>query len=157
MSTFRRMLVLTALMFWLGGFMFYGAVVVPIVRVRLEGTPERSIITQRVTGWINLAGTLAVLVMFVDAYASSVKRNWSRWIAWLGMALPLPLLVWLHSEMSRQMADPTFYTREMSGFFTWHRAYLLLNTLQWLAGMTFTLFTLKSWRLEDQAQVSSIA
>ena len=35
MTILRRFLVLAALMFWQGGFMFYGAVVVPITRVRL--------------------------------------------------------------------------------------------------------------------------
>lgn len=152
MTTLRRTIVLVALMFWLGGFMFYGAVVVPIIRVRLEGNPERSMITQRVTGWMNLAGTLAVLAMFVDAYASPVKRNWPRWIAWVGMALPLPILVWLHSELSEQMADPLFYSREMTPFFRWHRGYLLLNTLQWLAGMFFVVFTIRAWRREDRGQ-----
>lgn len=132
--------------------MFYGAIVVPIMRAQLAGMPERSTITQRVTGWINLAGTVAVLVMFVDAYASSHKRNWPRWAAWIGMALPLPVLVWLHGVLSQQMADPLFYSRDLTPFQGWHRAYLLVNTLQWLAGMFFAVYSLRAWRQEDQGQ-----
>jgi hypothetical protein len=157
MTTFRRTLVLLALMFWLGGFMFYGAVVVPIVRAKLEGMPERSTITQRVTGWINLSGTLAVLVMFVDAYASTVRRNRARWIAWVCMTLPLPVLVWLHSRLSQQMADPLFYTKSLATFQPWHQAYLILNSLQWLAAVIFTVLTVRAWRLEDRTSSQDLA
>src|SRR6187200_1173963 len=99
MTTTRRFVVLLSLMFWQGGFMFYGAVVVPIVRERLGENPERSIITQKVTGWMNLAGTLAVLAMFLDVWLGGSAQRRRRWLAWLGMALPLPIVVWLHAEM----------------------------------------------------------
>ena len=154
MTTTRRFLVLTALMFWLGGFMFYGAVVVPIVRETLPG-PERSTITRDVTAWMNLVGTIAVLVMFVDVWAGgSAARKW-RWVAWLGMTLPLPLLVWLHGEMSRQMMEPGFHRTDIRPFLTWHRVYLLTNTAQWFAGMIFVALSLRAWRAEDSVMGSS--
>jgi len=148
MKTLRRFLVIVALMFWQGGFMFYGAVVVPIVREKVVGK-ERGEITRDVTTWMNLAGTVATLAMFVDVWAAGqTNRRW-RILAWLGMALPLPLLVWLHGEMSRQMSDPTFYQMGIQPFFSWHRAYLLTNTFQWLAGMAFVALSLRTWRAED--------
>jgi hypothetical protein len=149
MTNLRRFLLIFALMFWQGGFMFYGAVVVPIVRESLPG-PERSIITQKVTQWMNLAGTAALLVMFVDVWAGgSSGRRW-RWIAWAAMVAPLPVLVWLHGEMSRQMHDPLFYQTDVRPFLLWHRAYLLCNTFQWLAGMVFTMLTVRAWRADDR-------
>ena len=149
MTILRRFLVLAALMFWQGGFMFYGAVVVPITRARLA---EPSLITRDVTQWMNLVGTLAVLLLFVDVWAGerSVKR-W-RWVTWLGMAAPLPLLVWMHVKMSSQMALPEFSRSSMTSFLgSWHRLYLIVNTFQWLAGMAFTVLSLRAWRAEDAA------
>jgi hypothetical protein len=150
MKILRRFLLIVALMFWQGGFMFYGAVVVPIVRVKIAGK-ERSEITRDVTQWMNLAGTVAVLVMFSDVWAGGpTARRW-RWLTWLGMVLPLPILVLLHGEMSRQMMDPTFIQTGVMRFLSWHRAYLLCNTFQWLAGMAFVLLSLRAWRAEDAA------
>src|SRR5262249_10459368 len=126
MTITRRFLVLVALMFWLGGLMFYGAVVVPIVRAQLIG-PERSLITQRVTGWINFAGTIAILLMFAEVWAASASR-W-RWLAWAGMALPQLAVIWLHRELSHQMTAGLHRT-ESAGFLVWHGIYLACNTVQ---------------------------
>src|SRR5262245_54943571 len=149
----RRFLLILALMFWQGGFMFYGAVVVPVVRSQLEGRPERSTITQHVTQWMNLAGTAAILVSFADVWASPLDRKRWRWIGWLGMALPHPIVVVLHHFMSQQMAVPGFHSSDIASFLTWHRIYLLNNTVQWLSGMVFVVHTIKSWREEDRAGV----
>jgi len=145
----RRFLVVLALLFWLGGFMFYGSVVVPTIREVLADIPPRGAITQRVTGWMNLAGTLALLLMFVDTYASPVRRQRWRWLAWLGMMLPHLALIWMHREMSHQMRLPEFHHSDMTPFMMWHRAYLLISTVQWAAGMAFVFLTLCQWRRED--------
>lgn len=146
----RRFLVVLALMAWQGGFMFYGAVTVPVTRAKLEGRPERSIITQKVTQWMNLIGTAAILAMYADCWASPLKSRRWRWIVWLGMALPHPLLLWLHLKLSDQMAAPGFHTSNLAGFSHWHRAYLMVNTLQWAAGMAFVVLSLRAWREEDR-------
>jgi hypothetical protein len=156
MRLLRRFLSLFALLFWLGGFMFYGAVVVPIVRANVVD-PNPGVITQKVTQWMNLAGTLAVLVVFVELWAGQEFLKRWRWIAWLGMALPQPILVWMHHEMSRQMLAPDFFRSDLSSFLSqWHRPYLLLNTIQWAAGMAFIGLSLKVWRAEDQALQAAV-
>ena len=109
MTITRRFVIVLALVFWQGGFMFYGAVTVPVMRARLDAKPDRenrSKITQQVTQWMNLAGTLALLGMMADVVASPSGRKRRRWVAWLVMAVPHPALVMLHREMSRQMALP---------------------------------------------------
>jgi len=153
----RRFLVVLALMFWLGGFMFYGAVVVPIVRSELGELPQRSTITQKVTGWMNLAGTLALVVMFVNAYASPVGRQRWRWVAWVSMVLAHLVLIWLHRVMTDQMRVPGFHRSDIRPFLIWHRAYLLTNTVQWFAGMAFTVLSLRQWRREDQGEPGASA
>ena len=152
MLLMRRFLVVIALMFWMGGFMFYGAVVVPTNRIELKDMPQRGTITQKVTEWMNFAGTLALLVLFVDAYASSAGRQPWRWIAWRGMMIPHLFLIWLHNELTKQMTAPGFHQSDMKGFLIWHRVYLITNTVQWFSGMVFLALTLRQWRREDRGE-----
>ena len=52
----RRMVLLVSLMFWQGGFMFYGGVVVPVGGRILGSETRQGFITQSVTNYLNLAG-----------------------------------------------------------------------------------------------------
>lgn len=149
----RRFLLLLALMFWQGGFMFYGAVTVPIVRAQLGPGPSRSMITQQVTQWMNLIGTLAILAMFADLWASPVERKRWRWVAWLAMALPQPAVILFHRQLSHQMAASGFQSSDMTGFLVWHRLYLSMNAIQWLGGLAFALLSIRAWRDADRMQL----
>jgi len=151
MAMTRRFVVLLALMVWQGGFMFYGAVTVPVTREKLDDVPVRSAITKRVTQWMNLIGTAAILAMYADLWLSAAAHKRRRWLAWLGMAVPHPLLLWLHIRMSSQMAVPEFHHGNPATFSPWHQAYMIVSTVQWLAGMVFALLTLRAWREEDRA------
>lgn len=155
MTLARRFLVVLALMFWQGGFMFYGAVTVPVTREVLRGRAEPSQITEQVTQWMNLIGTVAILVKFLDCWSSPLLRRWWRWAGWLILAAPQPVIVWMHREMSGQMSAPGFHGSNMHSFHHWHQVYLLLNTLQWLGGMIFLIQSIKSWRMEDMAPSKS--
>jgi len=150
MLLIRRFLVVLALMFWMGGFMFYGAVVVPTNRIELKDMPQRGTITQHVTEWMNFAGTLALLVLFVDTYASAAGSQRWRWVCWAGMVIPHLFLIWLHRELTKQMSAPGFHQSDIKGFLIWHRVYLITNTVQWFAGMVFLGLTLRQWRREDR-------
>jgi hypothetical protein len=148
MVLLRRFLVTLGLLFWQGGFMFYGAVTLPIIRDLFPG--ESSFVTRRVSMTINLAGTLAILLMFIDLYASSAPSKRWRWLVWLVIALPQPVLVWMHREMSTQMLH-TGFNSGIEGFMLyWHKPYLYLSSLQWLAAMIYIWLSLKAWRAEDK-------
>src|SRR5260370_34634890 len=148
MFILRRFLVLFALMFWQGGSVFYGAVVVPIVRAQLD-QPERGLITQRVTQWLNFAGTIALLLLFADVWASSLASKRWRWLAWAGMALPNLAIVWLHHEMSRQMAATGNVRSRQHSFLSLHMLYLFHNVVQWVAALVFAVLSLRAWQAED--------
>lgn len=148
MVLLRRFLVTLGLVFWQGGFMFYGAVTLPIIRDLFS--TEASFVTRRVTLGLNLAGTVAILLMFIDLYLSPLASKRWRWLVWLVMALPQPVLVWTHREMSAQMLQ-TGFRPSLEGFMAnWHRIYLGLSTLQWLAAMIYMWISLRAWRNEDQ-------
>ena len=70
MILLRRFLVLVALMFWLGGFTFYAAVVVPVGQEDLGSHLEQGFITRQVTKYLNLSGAIALLLLAWDVVAS---------------------------------------------------------------------------------------
>src|SRR4249920_597526 len=91
----RRFLVLAALMFWQGGFVFYAGVVVPIGTEVLGSPSEQARITRRVALYLNASGAVALVLFLWDCAAVRVGRGvyWGRWLAWLSMAVALALLI----------------------------------------------------------------
>jgi hypothetical protein len=145
----RRSLVLAALMFWQGGFTFYGAVVIPVGLHEIGRLQSR--VTGPVTGWLNLAGLVALVPFAWDAFRRRAPTGWRRLvcrIAWLGMAATLGLLFVLHSLLAQAMdagtsfADPHFQTL--------HRAYLWVGTAQWGCAVVYAVGSLAAWRAEDR-------
>ena len=56
MRLLRQFVLLVSLMFWQGGFMFYGGVVVEIGGRLLGSETQQGFITQSATNYLNLAG-----------------------------------------------------------------------------------------------------
>lgn len=149
----RRFLVLAALMFWQGGFIFYASVVVPIGQDQL-GHFDQGLITRRVTNYLNLAGAVALVVLAGEAALisdSSKLRRWGRWAAWAGMALLLAALVWLHPRLEQLIDLDQERLVDRAAFRPLHRTYLWLSTVQWAIAIIYTLLILRGWREEDRA------
>jgi hypothetical protein len=154
MIVLRRFLVLAALMFWQGGFTFYAAVVVPVGQHVLGSHLEQGLITRRVTPYLNLAGTVALLALAWDTAATrdpTVHRRWWRWLAWAGMLLTLGALAWLHPRLDGLLEPHSGRILDRGSFRTGHRWYLWLSTVQWALGIAYGLATLAAWRAEDGA------
>jgi hypothetical protein len=124
------------LAFWLGGFTFYSAVVIPILHEDLGSALEAGLITQRVTNWLNLVGIVAVgtawLVLFLT-WRPEERSRWSGRIA-LGLlsatTLGLMALLALHPVLDRRLQEGA-----MKRFYTWHQAYLWISTVQWAVNL----------------------
>jgi hypothetical protein len=147
----RRFLVLAALLFWQGGFTFYGAVVIPV------GLREFGRLQARVTGpvtwWLNVAGLVALLLFAWDLFPHRDRAGWRRVagrIAWLGMAATLGVLFVLHGLLTHEMDAGTPSTD--GHFQLLHRAYLWIGTAQWVCALVYAGTTLAAWRREDQQQ-----
>jgi hypothetical protein len=149
---FRRFLVLAALMFWQGGFVFYASVVVPIGQQVLASHFHQGLITRRVTNFLNLAGAIALLPMAWDAISSTDRsryRSW-RWLSWLVMFLALGVLVWLHQLMDELVDVNSMQLFDQKLFRSEHRAYLWVSTAQWASSSLYAVLTLYAWSNEDR-------
>src|SRR5215207_8541202 len=93
-------------MFWQGGFTFYSAIVVPVGR-GLDAF-HQSLVTQRVTHYLNAAGVVAVIVLVWEGMAaadsSTGRRRW-RWGLVAVMGVGMAILIPLHFHLDTYMAS----------------------------------------------------
>jgi hypothetical protein len=139
----RRYLAMAALFFWQGGFVFYASVVVPVGQEAV-GRESQASITQEVTNWLNISGTVAVGLLLLECLAArdpSRSRYWTRFALWLVMTITLGLLYWLHSLLERSLGTDRFHTL--------HRLYLWTHTIQWAAAVVYLGLAILAWRAED--------
>lgn len=126
---------------WFGGLTFYAAFVVPIGTDQI-GSVGQGLITQQVT--IRLNGIAVIFLGFWlwDGIASRTWRHFSFGL-WVLQAAVLVLLALLHWKMSGLLNLEDATADPPSGFYGWHRAYLILTTIQWLIGLVMGLAALQ--------------
>ncbi|MBI3823479.1 MAG: hypothetical protein HY289_12490 [Planctomycetes bacterium] len=154
MTLTRRFLLLTALMFWQGGFLFYAAVVIHVGRIVLGSHLQQGFITQSVTNYLNLGGAIALSIWgwdVVSARDSHVRRRRFRVGLWLLLVLTLGILTRLHVRMDEMLAVEPMRVVDPDAFYGLHRWYLHISTVQWVASLVLTALTLLAWRREDSA------
>jgi len=135
-----RFLVVSAIAFWLGGFTFYAAVVVPVGADVLGSHQVQGFVTQQVTNWLNVAGVCALPILFVNALVFSRHRaGWLRWLSLLtliAMSLVEVELIALHPVLDRLLvASPHRQILEQGRFDRLHDVYLISTTVQWFIGL----------------------
>jgi hypothetical protein len=144
-------LVIAALMYWMGGFTFYAAVVVPIGTEVLGSGARQGEITRQVAPLINWAGAVALVLFTLDIVAT---RRWRliRWLAWAGMAVCLIALIALYPHLDRMFHGEEAYLDSRAAFRPWHRAYLWTISIQWGFAVAFTLLSVAAWRAVDRVE-----
>src|SRR5947209_1543756 len=149
-----RFLVLAALMFWIGGFTFYAAIVVPIGTDVIGSKAGQGEITRQVAPDINWSGAVALAIFAVDIAMTRSARGWrwGRWLSWLGMAVCLVVLMILYPRLDQMFHGAEAYLDDRAAFRPWHRAYLWTITVQWTFAILFAILTLAAWRCEDRVQ-----
>ena len=124
-----RFFAIIVLAFWMGGFTFYAVVVIPL-GTRVLGSSEQGLLTQQVSVWINWIGVVALAILFLSAWRS-------RWAfaTWLVMAAAQIALLWLHPHLDKLIDKSAQAVVDHGQFYQWHRAYLIVATIQWLAAV----------------------
>lgn len=144
-SLWRRFLVLSALAFWLGGFTFYAAVVVPVGQAVLRPSSSQAFVTQIVTHFLNGACVLALAALLWEMIASRNERLRLRWLTWTGILISLAALVWLHSRLDVYLDVETHTIQDRDAMWPIHRLYLGISTFQWLCGVVHAWSLLAAW------------
>ena len=158
----RRFVVLAAWSFWLGGFVFYTAVVVPISMRVLERHPHmpkrtQGFVTREVATSLNVTGAAALAVFAVETLGTRRAAGRLAWAQALCVALMTAGLVWLvllHPRMDEFLDSATEEVSDRSAFYALHRQYLWVSTLQFGVGVVYLLLLPAAWRREDRAPPS---
>src|SRR5947208_516562 len=147
MRFIRRFLVLAALMFWQGGFVFYAGVVVPIGTEVLGSAQEQGRITRRVAVWLNYTGAFALVPFMWDGYLDRRTRSArrGRLATWFVMAGAQVLLFLLYPTLDAMFDPDAVHISNRPSFRTLHRIYLWVSSVQWVAGVAFAALTLWVW------------
>jgi len=153
-TVLRRLLLLLALMIWQGGFMFYGAVVVPVGAEVLGSHREQGFVTQAVTNYLNVAGAVALVLWGWEEAARSgmVNGRRRRRVGWAVLVVLLGVLAWLHQRLDNLFVVDEFHIIDGQTFRRLHQWYLILSTIQSGGAVVLTGWTIQAWRDEDAAR-----
>ena len=148
------MALIVTLMFWQGGFMFYGAVVVPVGSEVLGSHREQGFVTRSVTNYLNGAGVLCLAVWCWDVFQgrrTGSKWHRLRWILWATLAAALALQGWLHLRLDELLDPQAFHILDRHGFNRLHQWYLIISTIQWIGAIVLAVLTIWAWKENDAA------
>lgn len=137
-ETTRRFLSIAGLALWLGGVVFYGAVVVPTAHDVLGSHREIGFVTRKVTGSLNWIGAATLALLLWNTAAEAPRRTRRNRIA-LGITLGILLAGLIAHFVLRSildgMLDPSSMTiRDRPRFFPLHERYLNVTSVLCLAG-----------------------
>lgn len=147
LAAVRRVTATLLLALWWGGFSFYAGRVVFIGHQVLKSKIRQGFITERVTTELNGLGLAALAVVGWELFASRppLRRKVVR-AALTMAALSTLTLILLHAKLAGMLDFSTRQVADDDHFYGWHRVYLCIATLQWLAGgVLVALFHFSSW------------
>lgn len=143
--TARRLGVWALVMFWQGGFMFYGAVVVPVGAAALGSDTAQGFVTRRVTLYLNLAGIAALTAWGWDILADPARERRIRGGLWAFLAATLAVQFWLHPRLDALLDPAAGRVLDQARFRELHQVYLIVSTIQWAAGLALAAATIRTW------------
>jgi hypothetical protein len=162
LTLLRRFLFVATFALWMGGFTFYGSVVVPIgARVVSGGEAEFGFVTRQVSNWLNLVGGLALLVFLWDLFTEWRGRanliRWGRLSLWAGMLACHLALLLMHPGLDRMLDPETQTILARARFHALHKSYLKCSTVQWTLALAFLALTMIAWLNGRRSPATSVA
>jgi hypothetical protein len=138
-----RSLAMIAHAVWLGGFTFYGAVVIPILHEEY-GSLDGGLITGRVSDRLNALGVGTVALWWFVAWVDRRRGPALARRLRLGLlAMTTALLSFL--VVDHEILDARLATSGLTGFYGDHRIYLIASTIQWAANLGLVPVALAIW------------
>lgn len=122
--------------FAFGGFFFYASVVVPI-GTQVLGSTTQGFVTRHVTDVLNWATLATVVLIALEATTGGYPQGRRRFLLGCVVAIVVSLgcLFWLHELLEGEMLEHEFGVDNASRFYSLHRVYLWVSTLQWIASL----------------------
>ena len=127
----RLFVTISILALWQGGLTFYAAFVVPTANAILVNG-EQGFVTQEVTNVLNWIGLIVLLVFLTNAL---YLRSWLFWGTWLVLAATVIALFVVHQQIDALLNPSAFEVLDNARFRLLHERYLIVVTIQWLAGL----------------------
>lgn len=127
----RDFVALAVFAVWWGGLTFYSLVVVPIGSA-LFGSHEQGLITQQVTNRLNGLSLVALALLFCQVLN---RRRLVLFLTWAIMLISALALLILHVRLDQALASEDDSMPGALSFYQWHRFYLLVTAVQWVAAL----------------------
>lgn len=136
MRNLARFITFFAMAFAFGGFFFYAAVVVPI-GTQVLGSTTQGYVTRHVTDVLNWATLVTAILVALEAFFGGYLLGRRRLLLACVLAIltSVGCLFWLHELLEGEMLEDEFGVDNASRFYSLHRVYLWLSTLQWIASL----------------------
>ena len=136
LESLRRVLAVLLLALWWGGFTFYASRVVSIGHQVLKSKVRQGFITERVTNELNWLGLVTLAFVGWEFFASRrFLRRRAAWVAWTVALLATLVLFALHAQLAAMLDFTTRTIADDEHFYGQHRVYLIVASVQWLAGL----------------------
>lgn len=145
LQTFRRLVVLVSLMFWQGGFMFYGGIVVSVGSRVLGSDTQQGFITQSVTDALNTAGFVCLIIWGANLWWERRDVFRYEWLAFATTFALLIALVVIHLGMDRVLDIRTTVVTNHQHFGRYHKLYIGISSVQWLLSLLMLFGALLRW------------
>jgi hypothetical protein len=144
------MVLLVSMMFWQGGFMFYGGVVVPVGGRILGSETTQGFITQSVTNYLNLAGAVC-LSLWLEHLWHDRRHGVSQleWGIWSFAAVSAIVLAGIHVKMDRMLIVESSSVLDPEWFGRFHKLYIWTSSLQWLASLALLFLAVMRWNRQS--------
>lgn len=155
-TTLRRLIVIAAVAWWLGGFTFYAGVAIPMGVEVLGSHKAVGFITERVTNWLNVGGVVALAILLANlALSRGAGGKWLRrtmLITWILMACVEIELISLHPVMDRLITIQNGHRMILDDdrFDLLHHFYLISTTCQWALGVVHVWCVCLSWVIAEK-------
>jgi hypothetical protein len=141
LAAIRRILATLLLALWWGGFTFYAGRVVFIGHEILRSKIRQGFITERVTTELNWFAVVALVVVGWEMFASKMfPHRKAIWTAWGATTIATGALFLLHIKLAGMFDFAARQVADADHFYSWHRLYLCIATVQWLAGSAMLVF-----------------
>lgn len=141
---FFRFSALVGMCVWLGGFTFYGGIVIPILDEAIGQVDTGMLVTRYVTKNLNLIGFSTVSLWWWLLFLEHDKRSrlvrWGRCALLIFSTVCLGLLILTHRVMEQHLDHSG-----LKDFKPLHRTYLMVSTIQWAANLGILGFTILLW------------